>query len=73
MAAAGEVAGSLPEMLGRAAEMYRVEHQRMRGVLLKTGLALAGAFWVALSGYFLIKFAVAYFDWCFKWGDWAEH
>ena len=71
LAAAGEVAGSLPEMLGRAAEMYRVEHQRLRKMLLTVGLALAGAFWVALSGYFFIKLVLGWLNFEFRVGDWA--
>ncbi len=69
---AGEVAGSLPEMLARAAEMYRGEHQRMRKILLRALLSLFGALWIALAGYMFLKLVQSYFDFAFRVGDWMS-
>lgn len=70
MAATGEVSGSLPDMLARAAGYYREEQTQKRRLLLRLGGIAMGVFWLAVAGAVFLYGLRAYFDYAFRVGDW---
>jgi general secretion pathway protein F len=70
MAATGEVSGTLPEMLARAAGYYREEHSAKRRLLVRIGGIAFGVFWLIVIGALGIWGALSYFDFMFRGLDW---
>jgi general secretion pathway protein F len=70
MASAGEVAGSLPDMLARAAGYYRAENEAKRRMLLRVAQVTFGVIWLSLMGAVFIIAVRTYFDFAFRVYDW---
>jgi len=74
LAATGEVSGTLPDMLARAARYYREETDAKRRMLLRVAGLAVGLIWMVCAGAVFIMGAVSYFDFVFRAGDqlWRE-
>ena len=74
MAATGEMAGALPDMLTRAATYYRRENEAKRRMLLRAAGIAIGVLWLCLAGALFITGYLTYFDFLFRAGDqlWME-
>ncbi|MBE9566122.1 MAG: type II secretion system F family protein [Proteobacteria bacterium] len=70
MAATGEMSGSLPDMLARAAGYYREEHDAKRRMLIRTAQVLLGVAWLCVAGAVLLFAVRSYFDFAFRVFDW---
>jgi len=70
MAATGEMSGSLPAMLARAAGYYREEHDAKRRMLIKAAQVLLGVAWLCVAGAVLLFAVRSYFDFAFRVFDW---
>jgi general secretion pathway protein F len=70
MAATGEMSGSLPAMLARAAGYYREEHDAKRRMLIRTAQVLFGVAWLCVGGAVLLFAVRSYFDFAFRVFDW---
>ena len=70
IAATGEVAGALPDMLARAAGYYRQEHELKRRLLLRLATISLGALWAVSVAVLVVLGARAYFDFMFRGLDW---
>jgi len=70
MATTGEMSGSLPEMLERAAGYYREENEAKRKMLLKVAGVTFGVIWLALLGALALVALRTYFDFAFRTYDW---
>jgi len=70
LAATGEVSGSLPEMLSRAAGYYREEHEAKRKWLLRAAGVAFGVFWLCLVGAIAAFGLQVYFNFAFRTFDW---
>jgi type II secretory pathway component PulF len=70
MAATGEVSGSLPDMLSRAAAYYREGHEIRRRMLLRAAGVAFGVFWLCLVGAIAAIGLKVYFDFAFRVMDW---
>ena len=70
MAATGEVSGSLPEMLGRAAGYYREEQELKRRMLLRMANVAFGVVWICVAGAIFLIGVRVYFDFAFRVMDW---
>ena len=70
MAATGEVSGSLPEMLARAAGYYREENEAKRKMLLRLAQVLFGVAWIIAMGSLILFGVKVYFDFAFRTMDW---
>ena len=72
LAGTGEMTGSLPEMLGRAAQYCREKYDGKRRVLMKVaGVAITVAFGIVV-GILVIWTALSYFDAMFRGLEWME-
>jgi type II secretory pathway component PulF len=70
MAATGEVSGTLPDMLARAAGYYQQENEVKRRILLRLAQILFGVLWVVvLGGLFLLGVRI-YFGFAFRTYEW---
>jgi len=74
MAATGETAGALPDMLTRTATYYRRENEAKRRMLLRAAGIAIGVLWLSLAGALFITGYLTYFDFLFRAGDqlWME-
>jgi type II secretory pathway component PulF len=74
MAATGEIAGALPDMLARAAGYYRADLEARRRALLRLAGVAIGLLWAVCVGVVFITGALSYFDFIFRAGDklWME-
>jgi type IV pilus assembly protein PilC len=70
MAATGEVSGTLPEMLARAAGYYREENEARRRMLLRTAQVLFGVIWLCVMGALVYLGLKTYFAFAFRTYDW---
>jgi type II secretory pathway component PulF len=70
MAATGEVSGSLPDMLARAAGYYREENEAKRKMLIRLAQVLFGVAWIVAMGSLILFGIKVYFDFAFKTMNW---
>jgi len=70
MAATGEVSGSLPAMLSRAAGYHREEQEIKRRMLLRVAGIAFGLLWLCLVGVIGYLGLKVYFDFAFRVMDW---
>jgi len=70
MAATGEVSGSLPDMLARAAGYYREENETKRRMLLRAAGIVLGVLWICLAGGVFLMGVRVYFNYAFRVMDW---
>ncbi len=70
MAATGEMSGSLPDMLARAAGYYRDESESKRRMLLRASQVLIGVLWLSAIGALAYLGMKTYFDFAFRVYDW---
>jgi len=71
MAATGEAAGSLPDMLARAAGYYRQENDAKRRMLLRVAGITIGVLWLCAAGAIFFMGLRAYFDFAFQVESWV--
>ncbi len=70
MAATGEVSGTLPDMLARAAGYYREDGESKRRLLIRASQVLVGMLWLAAIGVLIAISINIYFSFAFRFGDW---
>ncbi|MFB3881478.1 MAG: type II secretion system F family protein [Armatimonadota bacterium] len=70
MAATGEISGSLPDMLARAAGYYQQDNEGKRRVLLRLAQVLFGVLWLAVLGGLFLLGVKLYFAFAFKTYEW---
>ena len=70
LAATGEAAGELPDMLVRAAGHYRAETDAKRKILLRIAQVTFGVLWLSAAGALVLWGMRVYFDFAFRVGDW---
>lgn len=70
LAATGETAGSLPEMLARAAGYYRLENEVRRKTLLRVAGVAIGLIWMCAAGAVFLLGVRTYFDFVFRAAEW---
>ncbi len=70
MMATGEVSGSMPDMLARAAGYYREENEAKRKMLIRLAQLLFGVAWIIAFGALILFGIKVYFDFAFKTMEW---
>jgi type II secretory pathway component PulF len=70
MAATGEVTGSLPDMLARAAGYYREDSAAKRKMALKIGGVAFGVVWLIILGALSLLALQNYFNFVFRVEEW---
>jgi type II secretory pathway component PulF len=71
MAATGEVTGSLPDMLARAAGYYREDSAAKRKMALKIGGVAFGVVWLIILGTLSFLALQNYFNFAFRVEEWV--
>jgi len=70
MASTGEAAGSLPDMLVRAAGYYRQDNEAKRKMLVRGAQIAMGVAWLSLMGILIFIAMRTYFDFVFSVEEW---
>jgi type II secretory pathway component PulF len=71
MAATGEVTGSLPDMLARAADYYREDSAAKRKMALKIGGVAFGVVWMIILGALAFLALQNYYNFVFRVEEWV--